>query len=67
VAVAAGRKLGRRPAPLLTPEQDELARQLQATGRSVTEIADLIGVSRAKLYRAMPPDRATSTGEDSPP
>jgi DNA invertase Pin-like site-specific DNA recombinase len=55
VAVAAGRKLGRRPAPLLTPEQDELARQLQATGRSVTEIADLIGVSRAKLYRAMPP------------
>jgi hypothetical protein len=64
-AVAAGRKPGRRPGPpLLTHAQEELAHQLQATGRSVTEIADL-GVSRAAMYRARSPSRPPTTGEDS--
>ncbi|OJF14562.1 hypothetical protein BG844_09220 [Couchioplanes caeruleus subsp. caeruleus] len=68
-AVAAGRKLGRRPGPPpLTQEQDELAQHLRATGVPVTEIADLIGVSRSKLYCVQPPEAATpTTGEDSAP
>lgn len=54
-AVAAGRTLGRRPGPPpLTQEQDELAQHLRAVGVPVTEIADLLGVSRSKLYRASP-------------
>lgn len=36
-------------------------------GLSVAEIADLIGVSRGKLYRAWPPGAARTTGEDSVP
>jgi hypothetical protein len=34
--------------------QEELAHQLQAAGRSVTEIADLLGVSRAAMYERDP-------------
>lgn len=67
-AVAAGRKRGRQPGPpLLTQEQDELDRQLRDTGLPVAEIADLICVSRAKLYRAWPPEDAPANGEDSAP
>lgn len=68
-AVAAGRKLGRRPGPPpLTQEQDELAHHLRATGVPVTEITALIGVSRSKLYRAQPPETAApTTDEDSAP
>ncbi|MPZ85710.1 MAG: hypothetical protein GEV28_37160 [Actinophytocola sp.] len=67
-AVAAGRTPGRRPgSPLPTHEQEELAHQLQATGRSVTEIANLLGVSRAAMYRARSPSRPPTTGEDSAP
>lgn len=52
-AVAAGRRLGRQPTPLLTPQQDELARRLQDTGHSIASIATLLGVPRPKLYRAL--------------
>ncbi len=66
-AVAAGHKLGRQPGrPPLTQEQDELARQLRTAGLPATEIADLIGVTRSKLYRTRPPD-APSTGKHSAP
>lgn len=67
-AAAAGRTPGRRPGPPpLTPEQEHLAQQLQAAGRPITEIADLLGVSRAAMYRAQRPRRATLNDEDSAP
>ncbi|RZU48836.1 DNA invertase Pin-like site-specific DNA recombinase [Krasilnikovia cinnamomea] len=67
-AVAAGRKIGRQPGPpLLTQEQDELARQLRDNGVPLAEVAELISVSRAKLYRAWPTAAAPTTGEDSAP
>ena len=66
--IRSARKPGRRPGPpLLAHEQEELAHQLQATGRSVTEIADVPGVSRAAMYRARSPSRPPTTGEDSAP
>jgi DNA invertase Pin-like site-specific DNA recombinase len=67
-AVAAGRKLGRRSVPVLSPRQEELARRLQATGHSATDIATLLGISRpTTLYRALPAQRVPSTAEDSAP
>lgn len=67
-AAADGRRPGRRPnPPLLTTDQEELARQLQATSHTLAEIADLLGVSRTAMYRAQPFTRPPTTGEDSAP
>ncbi|NYT96251.1 recombinase family protein [Salinispora sp. H7-4] len=67
-AIAAGRKPGRQPGPPpLTPEQHELAHELKGAGLPITDIADLLGVSRAKLYRTPPPGTASTNGEDSAP
>jgi DNA invertase Pin-like site-specific DNA recombinase len=67
-AVAAGHTLGRQPGPPLpTQQQHELARQLRDSGLSVAEIADLIGVSRTTLYRALQPDDVPTTDEESAP
>lgn len=49
------------------PRAGRTARQVQATRRSVTEIADLLGVSRAAMYRARSARRLPSTREDSAP
>ncbi|HHF0812426.1 TPA: recombinase family protein [Pseudomonas aeruginosa] len=46
-----GVQFGRRPA--LTPGQIEHARDLLADGRSASETAELLGVHRATLYRAL--------------
>lgn len=66
-AVAAGRKPGRQPGTLLTPEQEAMAQELQDAGNAVSDIADLLGVSRSRLYRVMPPRQTTFNGEDSTP
>jgi DNA invertase Pin-like site-specific DNA recombinase len=46
-----GVRFGRRPT--LTPAQVEHARELLADGRPANETADLLGVHRATLYRAL--------------
>jgi DNA invertase Pin-like site-specific DNA recombinase len=46
-----GVKFGRKPK--LTPQQIEHARELREAGRPVPEIAELLGVHRVTLYRAM--------------
>ncbi|WP_416391847.1 recombinase family protein [Alloalcanivorax xenomutans] len=46
-----GVQFGRRPA--LTPGQVEHARELLAEGRTANETAELLGVHRATLYRAL--------------
>jgi DNA invertase Pin-like site-specific DNA recombinase len=67
-AIAAGRRPGRPPGPaLLTPDQEQLACDLRASGRSVCEIADLLGVPRGKLYRAWPSADPPTNGENSTP
>jgi DNA invertase Pin-like site-specific DNA recombinase len=66
--LATGRPPGRPPGPpILTQEQHQLALELREGGLSVVAIADLIGVSRARLYRALAPDATPSTGKDSAP
>lgn len=51
-AKAKGVRFG--PKPVLTPEQIAHARQLIDGGQSVSEVARLLGVHRATLYRALP-------------
>lgn len=48
----AGKVGGRRPA--LTPTKLEAARQLLRAGRSPREVATVVGVSIATLYRHLP-------------
>ncbi|HBO2184660.1 TPA: recombinase family protein [Pseudomonas aeruginosa] len=50
-AKARGVQFGRRPT--LTPGQVEHARELLGAGRTATETAELLGVHRATLYRAL--------------
>ncbi|ESL57033.1 hypothetical protein L458_05121 [Klebsiella pneumoniae BIDMC 22] len=50
-AMARGVRFGRRPT--LTPGQVEHARELLADGRTANETAELLGVHRATLYRAL--------------
>ena len=50
-AKARGVKFGARP--MLTPAQVDHARELVEQGRSVREVADLLGVHRSTLYRAL--------------
>ena len=50
-AKARGVQFGRRPT--LTPGQVEHARELLAAGRTAAETAELLGVHRATLYRAL--------------
>lgn len=50
-AKARGVRFGRRPA--LTPGQVEHARELLGAGRTAAETAELLGVHRATLYRAL--------------
>lgn len=50
-AKARGVQFGRRP--ILTPNQVEHARELLGAGRTATETAELMGVHRATLYRAL--------------
>ena len=50
-AKARGVKFGARP--VLTPAQVDHARELVEQGRSVREVADLLGVHRSTLYRAL--------------
>lgn len=53
-ARARGRKGGRRPK--LTPGKLATARQLyDAKGKTVAEIAEIVGVARSTLYRALDP------------
>jgi DNA invertase Pin-like site-specific DNA recombinase len=66
-AIAAGRKPGRPAGPGLTAQQSDLANRLRQSGRPVADIADLLGVSRPKLYRLLQPGTPPSTGEDSAP
>lgn len=56
-AKARGVQFGRRPA--LNPSQVEHARELLAGGRTTGEIADLLGVHRATLYRALRGQKTT--------
>ena len=51
-AKAKGVRFG--PKPVLTPEQIAHARRLIDEGQSVAEVARLLGVHRATLYRALP-------------
>ena len=51
-AKAKGVRFG--PKPVLTPEQIAHARRLIDEGQSVSEVARLLGVHRATLYRALP-------------
>ena len=51
-AKAKGVRFG--PKPVLTPEQIAHARQLINGGQAVSEVARLLGVHRATLYRALP-------------
>ena len=51
-AKAKGVRFG--PKPVLTPEQIIHARQMIEQGQSVSEVARLLGVHRATLYRALP-------------
>jgi DNA invertase Pin-like site-specific DNA recombinase len=46
-----GVRFGRRPS--LSPAQVAHARELLAEGRAVPEVASLLGVHRATLYRAL--------------
>lgn len=50
-AKARGVRFGRRPT--LTPGQVEHARDLLSKGRTAAEAAELLGVHRATLYRAL--------------
>src|SRR3546814_1797183 len=50
-AKARGVQFGRRPT--LTPGQVEHARELLGESRTATETAELLGVHRATLYRAL--------------
>ncbi len=51
-AKAKGVRFG--PKPILTPEQIDHARRLIDKGQSVSEVARLLRVHRATLYRALP-------------
>lgn len=51
-AQAKGVRFG--PKPVLTPEQITHAQQMVEEGKSVTEVARLLDVHRATLYRALP-------------
>ena len=51
-AIARGVKFG--PPRALNPQQIEHARQLAGEGRAVREIASILGVHRATVYRALP-------------
>ncbi|OZY44019.1 recombinase family protein [Pseudomonas lundensis] len=51
-AKAKGVRFG--PKPVLSPEQVAHARRLIEEGQSVSEVARLLGVHRATLYRALP-------------
>lgn len=50
-AKARGRRPGRPPA--ITPERLALALRLRREGKSVPEVAEILGVGRATLYRAL--------------
>jgi DNA invertase Pin-like site-specific DNA recombinase len=67
VAAAAGRKPGRPADPGLTAQQSDLAGRLRESGRPVSDIADLLGVSRPKLYRLLQPENPPPTSEDPAP
>src|SRR3546814_17531585 len=60
-AKARGVQFGRRPT--LTPGQVEHARELLGEGRTATETAELLGVHRATLYRAL---RGPETSQAEP-
>ncbi|MGH3776508.1 MAG: helix-turn-helix domain-containing protein [Pseudonocardiaceae bacterium] len=53
-ARAAGRVGGRRPK--LTERQTAQARKMHADGETVTAIADVLGVARSTVYRALDRD-----------
>lgn len=56
LAAARARKGGRRPK--LTPGKLATARQLYDTGtHTVAQIAEIVGVARSTLYRALDPTR----------
>lgn len=64
-ARARGRKGGRKPK--LNPAQADTARRLHAAGeQTAQEIADVLGVSRATLYRALRPSEPSSASADPP-
>ena len=50
-AKAKGVRFG--PKPVLTPEQIAHARRMINEGQSVSEVARLLGIHRATLYRAL--------------
>ena len=50
-ARARGRKGGRKPA--MTSTKISTARSMYSSGRSVTEIAEILGVSRPTIYRSL--------------
>jgi DNA invertase Pin-like site-specific DNA recombinase len=59
-ARARGRMGGRRPS--LTPKKAQVARQMYDAGDStVSEIAKVLGVSRATIYRHLPAKRPATT------
>lgn len=60
--LAAARERGSKPGrkPSLTGDQVEVARRLCSEGKSVKEVAELFGVSRPTIYRAL--ERLESAG-----
>ncbi len=65
-ARARGRVGGRKPS--LTPKQIQVARQMhEAKDSTVTEIAKVLGVSRATIYRHLQPGTGSEAGGDHPP
>jgi len=56
-----GVKFGRRP--VLTPGQVEHARELLGAGRTAAETAELLGVHRSTLYRALERSEEVSQAE----
>lgn len=57
-ARAAGRTGGRRPK--LTDRQVAMARKMHAEGEHITAIADVLGVARSTVYRALGREETTA-------
>jgi hypothetical protein len=63
---AAGRKPGRPCEPALTAQQSDLTNRLRQSGRSVADIAELLGASRPRLYRLLQPEKTGTEPNEAP-
>lgn len=62
-AKAAGRTGGRRPK--LSDRQTAQARTMHADGETITAIADVLGVARSTVYRALGAPPSISSGDET--